>query len=165
MSRLLQLSMAALWASVDLTFAFPVSAAPTHVRFVERRTPVVTARAVRAAFVPQIFAPLRYELRAAQLAPIKALPLPAPVPARMVSPLLPLGLAALAAPLTSNACETRRPTVLLATLPATPFASFACQRGDAAVRGASDAPTALVPGHNKNAFYGRAYSPHDIDAY
>jgi hypothetical protein len=164
MSKLLQFSIAALWATVGLLFAFPVCAAPTHLRFVERRTPIITARAVRAPFAPHVFAPLRYELRAAQPAPIKGLRFPAPLRAGVFTALVPLGLAGLAAPLASNACETRRPGVLLATLPATPFVSVACER-DASVRGVSDRPTSLAPGRNKNAFYGRAYSPHDIDSH
>lgn len=56
----------------------------------------------------------------------------------------------------SDACSPPRRDVIVATLPQTPSWRSACVDAQAA---AGDVSTALVPGRNKNALYGRAYTP------
>jgi hypothetical protein len=161
MSKLHRSSAAALLVSAALAFVVPASAAPTHPRLVEARPPIGPLRAVRASASPFVAAPLRYELRAPHAASIKPLPLPAPV--RFLPALLPFKRVTLAAPLAWDPCAPPRSSMLLATLPAVPFVPVAC-KGDRWMGSGSDRATSLVPGRNKNALYGRAYSPHDLDA-
>lgn len=60
-------------------------------------------------------------------------------------------------------CSRARSGVLIAMLPVAPFAPRACSERTGTLD-AGDRETSLVPGRNKNALYGRAYSPHDLDA-
>src|SRR5450755_4604794 len=103
MSKLHRWSAAALQVSAALAFVVPASAAPTHPRLSEARPSIAPLRAARASVLPFAVAPLRYEMRASQATLIKPLPLQ-PLPARVPPALLPVKLAALAAPLAWDAC-------------------------------------------------------------
>lgn len=94
--------------------------------------------------------------------PIKALPLVPPVKARALPMLLPFGLTTFAVPLEADGCSGSRSRVLLTALPASPFTAAACAR-EGTLAGASSRATSLVPGRDKNALYGPAYSSHDFD--
>jgi hypothetical protein len=162
MSKLHRWSAAAVLVSAALSFAPFASAAPTVRRIIERPMPIRSVRTTRAAGLSFAVTPFRFELRSAHAAPVQALPLPLPPQARVFPALLPRGLAILAVPFKPDACAPPRSATLLSTLSATPFTPLGCER-DAPVRDWSDRTTSLVPGHNKNALYGRAYSPLDFD--
>jgi hypothetical protein len=161
MSKLHRWSAAAVLASAALSFASSASAAPTVRRIIERPMPIRSVRTTRASGMSFAVTPFRFELRSAHAAPVQALPLP---PQASIFPaLLPRGLAILAVPFKPDACAPPRSATLLSTLSATPFTPLGCERV-APARDWSDRTTSsLVPGHNKNALYGRAYSPHDFD--
>jgi hypothetical protein len=153
----------ALLVSADLGFAARASALPTGVRRIARQAPVGVPQTARARIMPLVFRPFRYEVRAAQVPPIKTLPLIAqPQRTSALPALLEFGgFATSFAPPAPGGCAAPRSGVLLANLPATPFTPIVCRRGE----GDSDElPTSLVPGRNKNALYGPAYSPRDLDA-
>jgi hypothetical protein len=160
MSKLHRWSAAAVLVSAALSFASSASAAPTVRRIIERPMPIRSVRTTRASAMSFAVTPFRFELRSAHPAPVQALPLPPQ--ARVFPALLPRGLAILAVPFRPDACAPPHSAALLSTLSVTPFTPLGCERG-APVRDWSDRTTSLVPGHNKNALYGRAYSPHDFD--
>jgi hypothetical protein len=141
-------------ASVTAAFAAPVIRPPV------RPAAVGAPRAVRAGalFVPHL--PLRIEWHAFARTRITPLPLPAkPSPLTLVPVFFPApGFAAPASP-TTDACSDARSAVQWRVIPTTPFVPVDCLR-DAALRGA---PPSLAPGGNKNALYGRTYSPRDLD--
>jgi len=155
MVTLLHRSVAsALVAAVAAALTTSVYAAPTGLRSVERQMPLVLTRIPHgtAVTVPLVFAPLLDARRAQHAAPIKALPLVPPIRSETFPALLPLGLATLNAGwLDTDRCSTAR-----SPMPA------ACARA-ASLAGSSDRATSLVPGRNKNALYGPAYSFHDFD--
>jgi hypothetical protein len=162
-----RLVAATLFAGVTAASTMPVCAAPTRFRAVERQMPLVLTRTPQrvphGAVIPLLFAPLLGVPRTPRSAPIKALALTPPLRSRTLPALLPFGLAAFdAARLDTGGCWGSHSQMLLTTLPVHPFAPAACER-DASLAGSPDRGAPLVPGHNKNALYGPAYSFHDFN--
>jgi hypothetical protein len=122
------------------------------------------ARAARAPVVLFRAAPSQTHFGPVLPAPFRALPLvSAPAPIKLLPALLPrIGLAALA-PSSMDDCAATRSGVLIAALPAPAFAPLACRQRPETADGSVPA-TSLAAGRNKDALYGRAYSPHDFDA-
>ena len=161
---------AALLAAVAAALTTPACAAPTGHRAVERQVPLALTRTPlriphgTAVAVPPVFAPLLDARSAQRAAPIEALTLVPPIRSSTFPALLPVGLAALnAAWLDTDRCSSARSPMLLTRLPVQPFAPAACARA-ASLAGSGDRATTLVPGRNKNALYGPAYSLHEFDA-
>lgn len=161
--RRLPYLVATLLVSAPIAFGAQASAVPPRLRPPLRQTPLTVSRATRVSGTPLLFSPLRSELRAAQVAPIKPLPLVPPVRAKVLPVFLPLALAAPAIPFAADTCTAARSGMLFTSLPAGPFTPIACQR-DGLLGETGDRATALVPGGNKNALYGPAYSAHDFSA-
>lgn len=160
-----RLSASVLTVSAAFALAHPAAAAPLHPRLIGPRAPLAAPRTAHPFVMHDMAAPLRFAQHPAPVAPLKALPLIAPpAPVRRLSGLLPrLELGALPAIVGTDSCAAPRTGVVLSSLPATPYAPLACERDLSASDGRA-LPSSLVPGHNKQALYGRGYSPQFHDA-
>ncbi len=140
--------------------ATPIGAAPTRAHAAPVAAPT---RAVSAALrTPLTFhvTPMSFTHHAMSLHTTDVFPaLVAPPQTHRVWTLLPrFAAAALTAPFDVGGCDERART-LVTTLPTTPFAPLDCARRASS----SSRADGFIAGHNKNALYGPAYTPHVDD--
>lgn len=147
-------------AGMTLTAGSATAALPGPLPRVRVTVPFVISRTARAPLVR--FHPVLSTNAFRASSPSLGLPALPPVRLRALPVLQPLEAAALTT-VGFDACGRARPGVLIAMLPVAPFAPLSCPRRAGGVDEA-DRQTSLVPGRNKDALYGRAYSPHDLDA-